>query len=98
MSWNETMDLFEQVGVLAVPILFIGVYDKDEIQEAVGRRISNTSKHEGYVIRTFDSFHYDDFQHNVAKWVRPDHVQTDEHWMHGEIKKNKLLTNDLIRA
>lgn len=35
---------------------------------------------EGYVIRNINSFHNDDFQKNVAKYVRKGHVQTDEHW------------------
>ena len=36
---------------------------------------------EGYVVRLADSFYYDDFQKSVAKWVRPHHVTTDEHWL-----------------
>lgn len=36
---------------------------------------------EGYVIRLADAFAYDDFANSVAKWVRPQHVKTDEHWM-----------------
>ena len=27
---------------------------------------------------------------NVAKWVRPNHVQTDEHWMWKDVVPNKL--------
>jgi hypothetical protein len=35
---------------------------------------------EGVVIRVADSFKLDDFPNYVCKWVRPNHVQTDEHW------------------
>jgi hypothetical protein len=35
---------------------------------------------EGYVVRLADSFTADNFQHSVAKFVREDHVQTDEQW------------------
>lgn len=45
---------------------------------------------EGFVIRNANSFHFDDFHKNVAKWVRPNHVQTDQHWMHKKIEKNGL--------
>ena len=51
----------------------------------------NLDNHEGYVIRNINAFHFDDFQKNVAKWVRPHHVQTDAHWMHSEIVLNQLI-------
>ena len=35
---------------------------------------------EGIVVRNVESFHYNDFQQNLAKAVRKNHVQTDEHW------------------
>jgi ATP-dependent RNA circularization protein (DNA/RNA ligase family) len=35
---------------------------------------------EGMVIRNVESYKYEDFQTNVAKAVRKNHVQTDEHW------------------
>ena len=35
---------------------------------------------EGFVVRNVDSFAYEDFSKNVAKYVRKNHVQTDEHW------------------
>lgn len=34
----------------------------------------------GVVIRNADSFPIDDFQKNVVKYVRENHVQTDSHW------------------
>jgi hypothetical protein len=35
---------------------------------------------EGVVIRNAGEFPVDEFSNNVCKWVRPNHVQTDEHW------------------
>jgi hypothetical protein len=35
---------------------------------------------EGFVVRTEASFMEDDFGQNVLKYVRANHVQTDEHW------------------
>lgn len=43
---------------------------------------------EGYVVRLADE--YTDFSKSVAKWVRKNHVQTDQHWMFKEIERNKL--------
>jgi hypothetical protein len=49
---------------------------------------------EGYVIRIADQFNLSDFNKKVAKFARKNHVQTDQHWMHGqEIIKNILKTN-----
>lgn len=45
---------------------------------------------EGYVVRNVNSFHYDDFGMNVAKFVRAGHVQTDQHWMFRKIERNEL--------
>jgi len=45
---------------------------------------------EGYVIRNAGSFHYDDFQYNLGKFVRMDHVQTSEHWLQEEVIPNRL--------
>lgn len=36
--------------------------------------------HEGMVIRNVESYHYDDFQQNLAKAVRKNHVQSSQHW------------------
>lgn len=35
---------------------------------------------EGFVIRAIRDFRMDEFHDLVGKWVRPNHVQTDEHW------------------
>ena len=42
-------------------------------------------------MRITDSFHYDDFEKYVAKYVRKNHVQTSEHWMNQQVIKNKLI-------
>jgi hypothetical protein len=46
---------------------------------------------EGIVIRNMHTFKYEDFQENVAKAVRKNHVQTDVHWTK-TWKPNKLRT------
>ena len=35
---------------------------------------------EGFVVRNIDSFKYEDFSKNVGKYVRANHVQTNQHW------------------
>lgn len=43
---------------------------------------------EGYVVRTTDSFPEKDFQNNVAKFVRKNHIKTSDHWMSEAIVRN----------
>jgi hypothetical protein len=45
---------------------------------------------EGVVVRRAGEFRDADFQKSLAKWVRHDHVTTDEHWMHQDIRPQKL--------
>ncbi len=45
---------------------------------------------EGFVVRTAGSFDRDEFGTHLAKWVRPRHVQTDQHWMTAEVVPNQL--------
>lgn len=45
---------------------------------------------EGYVVRTTSGFAFADFDQHLAKWVRPGHVQTDQHWMHQAVVPNGL--------
>jgi hypothetical protein len=35
---------------------------------------------EGVVVRLAGAFESEDFDQSVFKWVRANHVQTDEHW------------------
>lgn len=51
----------------------------------------NPDKQEGYVLRTEEEFHYNDFETHVAKYVRNGHVQTDEHWLKNAKQNGSLL-------
>ena len=88
LSWNDTLELFELIGVIPVPVLYRGIFDLS-ILEDIAKHFDIKNK-EGFVVRTADSFHYNDFSTHVAKWVRENHVQTDQHWMHSKIVPNKL--------
>ena len=46
---------------------------------------------EGYVARIAASFVYSDFRRNCAKYVRANHVQTDQNWMTRSVIPNLLL-------
>lgn len=89
LGWDETVNFANSLGLTTVPVLYRGTYDEARIKQ-----LWNPEEHanlmEGYVVRSAKSFHYDAFGNNVAKFVRKGHVQTDQHWMHGEIIKNNL--------
>lgn len=46
--------------------------------------------HEGIIVRSLYPFHYGQFPKKLGKYVRPNHVQTDEHWSQQEIVENEI--------
>jgi hypothetical protein len=88
LSWDETLEWFELLGVTPVPVLYIGKFKKENIKNLTNKLDLN--KDEGYVVRLKGSFSYIDFKNSVAKFVREKHVQTDKHWKTSKIIKNKL--------
>ena len=92
LSWVDTVDVCDMLGLEIVPVMYIGpnysgmdweLHWKN-YQDRVGRNV------EGFVVRDVDSFHISDWNKKIGKWVRPHHVQTDEHWMHRKVVPNGL--------
>lgn len=89
LSWDETLEWFELLGITPVKIIYEGLYDENLIKDLTHQL--DFKKDEGYVMRIRDEFHYNDFRKYVGKFVRHDHVMTVKHWMHGQaIVPNKL--------
>lgn len=84
LSWDETIEWFNILGITPVEVLYRGPWDEKLIKSL------DYGANEGYVVRNADSFHYQDFSSNVAKNVRAKHVQTDKHWMSQKIVPNEL--------
>ena len=65
-----------------VPVIYKGKYDKDKILKAFNDYCLKVvpQEVEGFVVRNANKFAYIDFAKNVGKFVRKNHVQTDEHW------------------
>lgn len=90
LSWDETEEWFELLGVTPVPVLYDGIYDEDIIR-SLWSSSDKWDTSEGYVLRVADQFNYSQFRQKVAKFVRKNHIQTTKHWMHGQrIIPNKL--------
>ena len=93
LSWDETQDWADLLGLCLCPILYEGIWDEKEIKKCWTGVSRAGGEQEGYVVRLMDRFTIDQFPQSVAKFVRPDHIQTDEHWMASEIVPNKLVYN-----
>lgn len=83
LSWKETVEWCELLGLNTVPVLARMVY-------CVVYPVIDPETQEGYVIRLADGFHYDDFTKYVGKYVRENHIQTSEHWRNGQMVENGL--------
>ena len=84
LSWDDTLVWFSLLDIVPVPVMYCGVYDEEVIRSLW------KNAGEGYVIRNAGEFAYGAFKDNVAKFVRKNHVQTDEHWMYREMRTNTL--------
>ncbi len=91
LSWAETLDWFALLDIVPVPVLYEGPYSEAVIDKLI--RAIDTRTQEGFVVRNAEAFAYEAFAANMAKWVRPRHVQTDTHWMHAEIVPNGLAAS-----
>lgn len=87
VDWDSTIKRFDELDVQPVEVIYDGIFNEKLIKNAF-EPFANA--HEGYVIRIAESFPREDFAKCVAKFVRKNHVQTDEHWMYKSIIKNKL--------
>lgn len=96
LEWAETQHWCKVLGLEPVPVIWQGQYDETLIKEAWNfREIWNKSDPmEGYVVRNYNGFLLKDFQTNVAKYVRKNHVQTSEHWLNEPMVKNQLAGHE----
>lgn len=87
LSWDEIVELAELLGVPTVPIVYRGNFTSMEhlqsrleawalAPSAVGGRVTP----EGFVVRSAGGWPEAAFANNVAKYVRADHIQTDDTW------------------
>lgn len=93
LSWDETVEWAELLGLELVPVLYDGIYDEGLIKELWSQ--NDWGKSEGYVVRTADEIAYGDFRRKAAKFVREGHVQTRDHWRYG---KRDIEVNELAKS
>lgn len=84
-SWDDVEFMSHILGVPTVPVLWRGTIESEEqLKKLIEQQMSLPStfgkEKEGVVVRKVMDFSNEDFSKNVCKFVRPNHVQTDEHW------------------
>lgn len=98
-SWEDTREMANEIMASTVPAIFDFVpSSEDDLRSKVEVvtvhnffKPSCGSDREGIVVRPVGDFWQDEFETSVLKWVRPGHVQTDEHWKHKAIETNELV-------
>lgn len=91
LSWADTQEWAEILSLEVPKVIYEGIWDEAKIRAIAANLDLDTC--EGFVVRNTEQFHYNDFAQNIAKWVRPHHVQTNEHWMYKEVIPNQLMSN-----
>jgi hypothetical protein len=95
LSWDDVDLVVASLQLTTVPVLWRGVLGSEralqsKIEALAGQKEFGVDEREGVVVRLAASFPKSEFGVSMGKWVRQGHVQTDEHWMHQAITRNRL--------
>jgi hypothetical protein len=83
LSWGETCMWADELMLPTVPVLYQDIYIHN-------MHFPLRDNQEGYVVRLAGAWQFADSSTSIAKYVRQNHVQTNEHWMFQKIIKNGL--------
>lgn len=92
LSWEETETWAILLEIPLVPIIYKGIWDIKVINELNKKMDQNIGTVEGYVVRITDEFHYSQFRHSVAKYVRKNHNVNN----HGKWSQSKIIKNEIV--
>jgi len=91
LSWHDTVEWCQLFNLHLVPVLYVGPWSQEIAMHCQTGISRYGGLQEGYVVRKSHAFPVGEFDMNIAKFVRKDHVQTSEHWMHEIVVPNKLM-------
>jgi hypothetical protein len=91
LSWDDTADWCNLLGLQHVPVLYRGPWDENRIRDCWRSTSAFGAEQEGYVVRNASRFQFGEFGLNLAKFVRASHVTSEEHWMALELVPNRLV-------
>jgi hypothetical protein len=95
LTFDAVQEWAQTLGCAAVPFLEAFTAESDIHLRSVIERHANApsdlgGEREGVVLRWSREFTNEEFAQATAKWVRPDHVQTNDHWSRQQIVCNQL--------
>lgn len=91
LSWKETKEYAEMLELKTVLVLYKGIWKPEEVKKCYSGKLFFGGEQEGYVVRNAEEFKFKKWSENAGKYVRKNHVQTDDFWMKNWIP-NKLST------
>lgn len=89
ISWDETLEYAELLGLKTVPVLYRGIWDEAKIKALFKPELDGNAC-EGYVVRLADEFTYGEFRKSVAKFVSGNFVIKHGHWAQQKMTENEL--------
>ena len=94
-SWVMVELQAQLLGLPTVPVLFRGRVSSERELRALTDDLAREPSafggpREGVVVRVAGEFTDEQFGRSLGKWVRAGHVQTDEHWLHQDIRPQRL--------
>jgi hypothetical protein len=92
LSWDDVVGYSKILDLVTVPVLYRGIWDIEKVKACFTGKSKFGKEQEGYVVRTAESFSFEKFNENTAKWVRENHVTTNGFWMNKPIIPNKLVS------
>ena len=95
LAWDDVVEYANTNGFCAVPVIHRGVFnDIQSLEKRINQIMMEPSAYgpekEGVVVRVATAFDDKKFKTHVAKYVRANHVQEDEHWSKGMYSKHKV--------
>lgn len=85
LAWEDVVAFSAAEDMLTVPVVHSGIFTSVEeirlfLDDSMKVPSAYGGEREGFVMRVAKGFDAKDFGINVCKYVRANHVQTDEHW------------------
>lgn len=96
-SWDMVEAYAEEMNMKTAPVVYEGTIESLEwlekfINEQMNAESALGGEKEGFVIRVRNAFQAEEFEHNVFKWVRANHIATpDQHWRRNWKQAAKLV-------
>lgn len=89
LSWDETVEWAQLLGLQTVPVIYRGSFDEETIRKLYPE--PRCEDREGYVVRITEGFAYRDFRFCLGKYVRQGHVAPEtHHWRAQAVIPNQV--------